>query len=313
MGKLVAAYDLGLNALMVRYAMRYSSRFPADPEAANGVNNCLIDDLILLADDLPQDAVRDLTQMASELRGLLSVGRLGPHGVHAAMPDDCGNPRITELRRNLVLMSMGALSGSALLPWYRLGRAMALCYLNLLNQERSQVLPSLPGVIRCARRLSEDQIGGAKILNRLAGLRPERAAKDAITILNAVLRKKKNILDTSMPKVAVISKVAQLDRKLSGEIERLPDIQVLKILLDDPSRPSAELNGINFPISAHQASILHEVVRARGKVVSSSKMLKRQLNLERANIGREVDRLPAPIKKLIQRQKGPQGGFRWIG
>jgi hypothetical protein len=35
MEKIVVAYDLGLNALTVRYNIRYVSRFPGDPAGAN--------------------------------------------------------------------------------------------------------------------------------------------------------------------------------------------------------------------------------------------------------------------------------------
>ena len=74
-GKPLAAFDLGLNILMVPYNVRYYRGFPGDPLAKNGcgLNGCFDwfhDALCRLADDLSKLVLSDLVVGASELRSI---------------------------------------------------------------------------------------------------------------------------------------------------------------------------------------------------------------------------------------------------
>src|SRR4051794_1141166 len=92
MGTLVAAYGLGLNALMVDYNVRYYARFPEDRRARAGRGLCrclnwITDDLMLLMPEIGESqGPRKVTRTIANLLELVTVGGLGEGGRVADIP-----------------------------------------------------------------------------------------------------------------------------------------------------------------------------------------------------------------------------------
>jgi hypothetical protein len=317
-GTFLAAYDLGLNILMVRYNARYVSRFPGDPRAKSGcgLNNCfdwIHEALCRLAQHFPEHRLTDLVQKASQLRASLFHSRLDSHGVRSGMTDDFMTSEERKLLFELLKQSADASRHVPhLLAWFRLGKAMGLCFNNLLFEDRELVLRSFGTLVRSAKLLPKRQIDRTKVLSRLTAVPRVRAIDEPNRLLNSVLREKQDAFDTAMPTVAVIRKVEKLERSLRRELASVHDLHRVRFLVDPP-RPIVELDGVRFPVSYHQFQIVRQIVRARGKYVTGYKMVQNQPSLESANIGREVQRLPEAVGSLIERRKGHEGGFRWLG
>jgi hypothetical protein len=317
--KILAAYELGLNLLMVPYNVRYYSRFPRDPRAANGrgLDNCFDwfqDAVCRLANELPNNVTSQLIVQASHLRTSVSHSRLSVPGISHGMSDDFMTTSEKKSLRALVLKCGSLLEKTPrLLPWFRLGKSMALCFCNLLYEQRARVLQALPMLVRCAKRLPKHLIEETTILRRLASAQPKQTTCDPNTILNKVLRKQRSILDREAPNVAAIYNVDELHQRIGNELLQLQDIPSVKISFDNPGQPIVELDNVGYPVSDNQACFLQAIIRGRGRYVSSSKIKSVHPLLESANIGREFQCLQSPIKELIRCRKGHHGGFRWIG
>jgi hypothetical protein len=92
MNKLVAAYDLGLNILMVRYNARYYARWPRDRHSQDkqGIGrslNWIVDDLHVLADEsVDASALRNSIAIVGDLHLKLAAGHLKADGVSRGAP-----------------------------------------------------------------------------------------------------------------------------------------------------------------------------------------------------------------------------------
>ena len=313
--KIVAAYDLGLNSFMLRYNLRYYARFPSDPSAQNGLGihkslRWIIDDLfVLLPDAANQEAARQTARIAEGFHALLDDGRLvcddgklnekGQEGINAAR----------RLWAELASASADTVSGRPLLrPWYRLGRAMGRCFLDLLDTARPRVLPSLPYLIQAVAGLPRHRVNRIDVLNKLADWDLTIASPLPLPLLCELLDEAPDSFDCYAPKVAAMHKVAKLDKKfktiLEGELDGPVDI-----IFNSP-QPYAMFESRVHLINVRQGLILEEVIDGDGEYVSSSEMKRKHPQLEGTNFSREVNSLPEPIRMHVDSVN--HYGYRWL-
>lgn len=169
-GMLRVAYDLGVNSLMLRYNVRYQARFPWDrrAEKGQGIHNNLmwiLEDVAGLSSEVyTSTPVRRIPAIVVELERLVTerlttdgqaeVDRYGPGGEEGLM---------RAWGRLSALLTTALRNWPSLYPWYRLGRAVGHCFLDLFNENRRAPLPSFErvkkAVIRSVDRRGSEAAG----------------------------------------------------------------------------------------------------------------------------------------------------------
>jgi hypothetical protein len=318
MPKLVAAYDLGLNSLMLRYNLRYYSQFgSSDPRSHNGhaIRDCLrwiIDDLFVVTPDVPgREPIRQLGKLAGEFQILLADGKLAHEGGNPSGRPSLGVNPIRRLWGKLAALSRLTIEmRPRLYPWYRLGRAMAFCFLDLFDENRQTVLPGFPRLIRAAQQLPRRYLQQIFVLNQLATCDPTTASSNPLAFVGPSPDEAMALFHSVLPKVAVMHKLPKLDRRIKLALEGVPDGPPVDIVFD-LAQPFAVFRNMPYPITRSQGLIVEAIIDGDGAWVSGPKMMANDPQLEHANIGREVENLPEPIHGLIAASK--HYGFRWLG
>jgi len=269
----------------------------------------IIDDLLILLPEADQEAARKTARITQEFHAMQNGGLLVRDDGTSKGADETGINTARRLWTELATASNEAVSHRPLLhPWYRLGRSMGRCFLDLFDAPQQRILPSLPHVIRAAADLPKCHVRRIAALSRLAAQDLDIACPLPLPLLCDLLDERLDELVAFAPAAAAIPRVARLDLLLKTALENEPDGPV--DIVFDPRQPYARFESQVYPINASQGLILEEIINGDHEFVSSDQMMRKHTRLESANISREVNSLPDAILRHIQSRK--HYGYRWV-
>lgn len=316
MPKRVAAYDLGLNALMLHFQFRYYFLFGDwHPESENyrGIHNCLrwvADDLLVLTPEPPaHDTARKILAVIADFNVLFTEHQQVAASEKPADAVSLGINRIRRMGNELASLTRSMIQARpSLQPYYQLGRAVAFCFLDLMDENRTGVLPGLANVVRAVQNLPDRLVQRSEVLTRLAEYEPKEALSDPLSIVYAVLAKPVGNFEKIHPRTSAMNNLPQLDQKIKETLEKEPDGAV-EIMLE-AERPYAIFRGIPYPINIRQGLILEEILDGEGAWVPRPAMTSKHPLLESANFRREIKALPPALCQQIESKH--HYGYRWL-
>lgn len=314
MSTLHAAYCLGRNARTVEFTVRYYIMYWGVREIEYGRNmrDCLhwiVEDLTILGPALTDRiAVETLCRDVELLRNKLDVSRLSLLEASSSVPED-----ILLLARSVMQTARGVLRFSpALFPWFRLGDSVGRCYECLLDETQKHMPSSVQRLLRVAATLPERRRNHIVPAARLAATFATNKQQAPVLVISDAVETPVTPLELELANVYIIRKVQKLDERLREELKLQPDPAIMHLTHDPTAGASIILGSRAFPVSNYQSAMLTRIYRAQGRIISGPAMMRADISLEDANLGREVERLPDAIKCHLERRKGPGGGFAWI-
>lgn len=307
MGKVLAAYELGLFAVLVKYDQIYRERFVFDHDAPDALGR---------AGQRIHQAIRSLKREFGQGVPVPRMNRLVKSILDQERrrgPNSRRDPNALRDRwEELETLAADALRNHPRYHnWVELGLALGHCLLEMLEEQTLQELPSLKRAVRAVLLLPSSRVESVPVLKQMVVCARKTQPMTVLQFLGDLVGEEtpdENHL--ANPGWEIVVKLDRLMQIMHKQVTQIPDGHELDVYLE-AAHSQAVLDGKAYEISHTGAQILRVLLRRRGAIVKPHEWAEQEPLLKGVEIHKHIPKLPVAIKKLIKRKPG-RGGGRWL-